>query len=79
MKITPEQCRAARGLLNWTQPTLAKAAGLTRETIAYFETKAKVPYPRNQQAIREALEKAGIEFIEENGGGAGLRFRDRQP
>ena len=79
MKITPEQCRAARALLNWSQPDLAKAVGLTRETIANFETGARVPHPRNLQAIRAALEKAGIEFIEENGGGAGLRFRDRQP
>jgi hypothetical protein len=33
--------------------------------------------PATDQAIRRALERAGIEFIEENGGGAGVRFKDR--
>jgi transcriptional regulator with XRE-family HTH domain len=75
MTITPEQCRAARALLNWSQPTLGEAAGIARETVANFERGARVPHPKNLAAIRAALEAAGVEFIAENGGGPGLRLR----
>ena len=79
MKITPEQCRAARALLDWSQPDLVEASGVARSTITRFERNSRETHAANLKAIRAALEKAGIEFIEENGGGAGLRFRDRQP
>ena len=78
MTLTSEQCRAARALLNWSQSNLAKASGHGQATVADFERGKRQPHPRNQQAIRAALEKAGIAFIEENGGGAGPRFRDCQ-
>ena len=75
MTITPEQCRAARALLNWSQPDLAEAVGIARETIAHFERGARVPHPNNLSDIRAALEAAGVEFIPANGGGPGVRLR----
>ena len=75
MTITPEQCRAARALLNWSQPDLAEAAGIARGTIANFERGASVPHPSNLADIRTALEAAGVEFIPANGGGPGVRLR----
>ena len=77
MSLTPEQCRAARALLNWSQPDLAEAVGVTRQTITNFERGLRNSYPANLAAIREALEAAGVVFIEENGGGPGARLRDR--
>ena len=75
MTITREQCRAARALLDWSQPDLAEASGLSRETIANLERGARVPHPRNLAAIQAALEAAGVEFIDANGGGPGVRLR----
>lgn len=75
MTITPEQCRAARALLNWSQPDLAEAAGTSRGTIANFELGTRVPHANNLEEIRAALEAAGIGFIPENGGGPGVRLR----
>jgi transcriptional regulator with XRE-family HTH domain len=54
---------------------LAEAAGVARQTIVDFEREARTPYPNNLAAIRTALEAAGVEFIPENGGGAGVRLR----
>ena len=76
MSFTPTLCRAARVLLDWTQPDLAEASGLTRATVANFERGAHIPHPNNRQAIREALEQAGIEFLPETKTkGPGLRTR----
>ena len=75
MSLTPAQCRAARGLLNWSQPRLAEAVGIARETITHFERGARVPHASNLADIRAALEAGGVEFIDENGGGAGVRLR----
>ncbi len=76
MTITPEQCRAARALLNWSQPDLAEAVGITRETVTNFERAATKPHRSNLEAIRAALEAGGVEFIDRNGGGPGVRLRD---
>ena len=76
--ITPAQCRGARGLLAMTQPALASAATLGLSTIVDFE-RTRRPVSREAiKLIREALERAGIEFIGENGGGPGVRLRKRQ-
>jgi transcriptional regulator with XRE-family HTH domain len=75
MSINPAQCRGARGLLGWTQSDLSKASKTATKTIADFERGAREPYPRTLEDVQGALEKAGIEFIEENGGGAGVRLR----
>jgi DNA-binding XRE family transcriptional regulator len=73
--MTPAQCRAARGLLAWSQTDLQARAKVSRKTITDFEVEARSPIPRTLAAIRSALEAAGVEFIEENGGGAGVRLR----
>ena len=76
--ITVEQIRAARGLLGWSQTHLAEKAGLSLPTVKRLETGNG---PRVSDDAREkvvvALETAGIAFIDENGGGHGVRFRNR--
>jgi transcriptional regulator with XRE-family HTH domain len=77
--ISSHQCRAGRALLDLTQPDLASRAGLGLSTIVDFERGRRPVSGAAIRAIRAALESAGIEFIAENGGGAGVRFRDRKP
>ncbi len=73
--MTPAQCRAARGLLDWTQVKLAEAAGLTLSTVVRFERSGRTVAAGAVQAMKRALEKAGVEFIAENGGGVGVRLK----
>jgi transcriptional regulator with XRE-family HTH domain len=73
--ITPAQSRAARALIGMSQTELAEASGMTRVPLANFEAGKTSPYPKNLEAIKSALEAAGVEFIPENGGGAGVRLR----
>lgn len=77
MSITKEQCKAARALLGWTQQDLAAASDVAQKTIADFERDLRNPYPRTVADIRRTLEEAGVEFIDENGGGPGVRLRKR--
>jgi transcriptional regulator with XRE-family HTH domain len=76
--ITPSQCRAARGLLDWTQQELADAARIGVATIRLFEGEAAESRHATLAVLRRAFELAGVEFIDENGGGPGLRLRKRQ-
>lgn len=73
--ITAAQCRAARGLTNWTQDDLAKAAKVGIVTVRQFEAGNAEPRNSTLAVISQAFEAAGIEFIPENGGGAGVRLR----
>jgi transcriptional regulator with XRE-family HTH domain len=77
MSITPAQCRGARGLLGWSQSDLSAASKTATKTIADFERAAREPYPRTLNDVRGALEAAGVEFIDENGGGAGVRLQKK--
>jgi predicted transcriptional regulator len=77
-KLTPEQCRAARALLAWSQYDLETKAKVAQKTIALFELGKRAPRDRTTDKLRAALEKAGVEFIEENGGGPGVRLRKRK-
>lgn len=74
--ITGAQIRAARGLIRWTAQDLAKAAVVGISTVRRAEAEDTEPTitAANLKAIQSALENAGIEFISENGGGAGVRF-----
>jgi hypothetical protein len=78
--LTDGQIRAARALLRWSADDLAHAsavgvATIRRAELAEGETSMNAP---NDIAIRRALEVAGVEFIDENGGGPGVRLRRRQ-
>ncbi len=73
--ITPALCRAARALLGWNQDELAKAAKVAVNTLRSFESGKSLPVTNNLDAIQASLEAAGVLFIPENGGGAGLRLR----
>ncbi len=76
--ITSEQSRAARGLLNWSQGELAKKAGVGIVTVRQLEAAAHEPRRATLDVIRRAFEAAGIEFIDQNGGGPGVRLGKRQ-
>jgi transcriptional regulator with XRE-family HTH domain len=76
-KLMSSQIRAARALLRWSAEDLARdsAVGITtirRAELAGAETSMTAA---NDRAVRQALESAGVEFIDENGSGAGVRLR----
>ncbi|MFG1396129.1 helix-turn-helix domain-containing protein [Roseixanthobacter pseudopolyaromaticivorans] len=75
--MTPSQCRAARGVLNWTQGQLAKAAGVSDVTIRNFENEKSVPQPASLQVLRMALESAGVQFLDtgDAAGGPGVAVK----
>ncbi len=75
--MTPAQCRAARALLNLTQPKLAELANLGLSTIVDFERERRLVSGDAVEAILDALTRAGVEFINENGGGPGVRLSKR--
>ncbi|MCO5156104.1 MAG: helix-turn-helix domain-containing protein [Aquamicrobium sp.] len=74
--MTPAQCRAARGLLEWTQSQLAAAARVGLSTVRSFEKGVHTPVTHNLTAIRTALESAGVEFINDERGDGVVRLRD---
>ncbi|MCY6379388.1 helix-turn-helix transcriptional regulator [Hoeflea prorocentri] len=74
--ITRDQCRAARALVQMSQVDLATAAGLSKQTVIDFERGARNPHKKNLMTIRTVLEAAGVEFIDPNGGGPGVRLRE---
>jgi transcriptional regulator with XRE-family HTH domain len=76
--IFPDQIRMARAALNWSVRDLAKKAGLTPNTVSRIENGAE-SFASSLQRIQAALEAGGVLFIEQNGGGPGVRLRDRQP
>lgn len=61
--LTPKQVRAARALLAWSQRDLARAADVATSTVADFERGQRTPVANSAQAIRNALENAGIRFL----------------
>lgn len=65
--LSPSQCRAARGLLDWSQPDLATRCGVHVQTISGFEKDATTPSKRTLKKITDVLEAHGIEFLESDG------------
>ena len=61
--MMPEQCRAARAWLNWTQAELALSARVALSTVKDYEGGRRVPIANNLAAIRVALENFGISFV----------------
>ena len=78
MAVTSAQVRMARAALNWTVRDLAKAASLHRNTITNIETGRYAGDLATLETIVAVLKRAGVEFIDENGGGPGVRLRKRQ-
>ncbi|WP_217991861.1 helix-turn-helix domain-containing protein [Rhodobacter maris] len=72
--MTPAQCRMARSGLGIGVRELAEAAGVSTNTITRLE-KGEPLKARTIEAIQSALEAAGVEFIPENGEGAGVRLK----
>lgn len=64
-EITPEQCRAARRLLNWSMVRLGARSNLSETAIRNFEERLRVMPADSRAAIRAALEAAGVIFDEE--------------
>jgi len=62
--MIPAQCRAARALIDMTQAELAGAAVVLTSIIADCEDGASTPRTADLEAIRKALERAGVELIE---------------
>jgi transcriptional regulator with XRE-family HTH domain len=75
MSITPAQSRAARGLLGWSQQELAGRAAVGVVTVYQLESGKSAPRRATLTVIRQALEAAGVIFIDANGEGPGVRLR----
>jgi DNA-binding XRE family transcriptional regulator len=73
--VTSAQVRMARAALNWTVRDLAAATGLHRNTITNIEVGRYAGDPATLNLIREILIREGVVFIDENGGGPGVRLR----
>jgi predicted transcriptional regulator len=79
LKVSIRQIKAARALVGWSQEDLATNSGVSVPTIKRLESADGEIGGRAEtgEALVAALEKAGIEFIAENGGGAGVRMKKR--
>jgi transcriptional regulator with XRE-family HTH domain len=77
MPVTSAQVRMARAALNWTVRDLAEAAGVHRNTITNIETGKYAGDGATLSALEAVLKREGVEFIDENGGGAGVRLRKK--
>jgi transcriptional regulator with XRE-family HTH domain len=78
MPVTSAQVRMARAALNWTVRDLARATGLHRNTITNIEVGRYSGDPESLATIEGVLRREGVEFIDENGGGSGVRLKKRQ-
>ncbi|KQT65951.1 MULTISPECIES: helix-turn-helix transcriptional regulator [unclassified Aureimonas] len=74
MILTPEQCRAARGLLDWTQEHLAQEAGVSRSTVRDFEKQRHHLNRASEELMIEAFAKAGVRLISLDEDGLGVRL-----
>ena len=76
--ISAKQIKAARVFLDWDQRELAERSGLSLPTIQRMEKLGvERSHVMNADKIQRALEEGGIEFILPNGGGPGVRLRER--
>ena len=76
-KVSIKQIKAARGLLGWSQEAIAKASGVSIPTIKRLEAAGGDLGGRfvTGEKIMTALTKAGVEFLDEDGEGPGVRLR----
>jgi transcriptional regulator with XRE-family HTH domain len=75
--MTPIQLRMARAAVGWGVRELAEKAGVTANTVTRIENGSDARLSTVDR-LRQALEAAGVVFIDENGGGPGVRLRKRQ-
>jgi transcriptional regulator with XRE-family HTH domain len=73
--LTAAQCRAGRALIDWSQAQLSQSASIDVNTIADFEKRFRAPDETTRRRLRATLEAAGVVFLAENGGGAGVRLK----
>jgi DNA-binding XRE family transcriptional regulator len=78
MPVTSAQLRMARAALKWTVRDLAEATGLHRNTITNIEVGRYAGDQKSLELMETVLRKAGVDFIEENGGGPGVRLHKRR-
>jgi predicted transcriptional regulator len=80
LKVSIRQIKAARALLGWSQDDLADHSGVSAPTVKRLEAAEGDIGGRAEtgEALVAALQEAGVEFIPENGGGAGVRLTKRQ-
>jgi predicted transcriptional regulator len=80
LKVSIRQIKAARALLGWSQDDLADHSGVSAPTVKRLEASEGDIGGRAEtgEALVAALQEAGVEFIAENGGGAGVRLAKRQ-
>lgn len=62
--MTPAQCRAGRGIVFLTQAKLAELADVPRNVVVDFEVSSLPPKPTYLEAMRQALERRGVEFVD---------------
>lgn len=73
--LNAAQCRAARALIEWSREQLSQSCSVGVAEIRDFERRLQEPDDATKLRLREALEEAGVVFIPENGGGAGVRLK----
>ena len=76
LALSATQCQEARVLLCWTLERLALESEIAPATVRRFETSERSPRGATLHRIKATLEAAGVEFIPENGGGAGVRLKN---
>jgi DNA-binding transcriptional regulator YiaG len=74
-----DECRAARALVDLTQPALAEAAALGLSTVVDFERSRRSVSEAAIAAMQGAVDRAGVVFVDENGEGPGVRLRKDAP
>jgi ribosome-binding protein aMBF1 (putative translation factor) len=74
--LTPAQCRAARGWLDWNQKDLAEKAKVSMSTIRDFESGKRTPIANNVEAMRRAIETAGVQLVVRKGKPVGIAVVD---
>ena len=73
--LTAAQCRAGRALIDWSQAQLSQSASIDIQTITEFEKRFRAADETTRRRLRATLEAAGVVFISDNGGGAGVRLK----
>lgn len=71
--LSPEQSRAARGWLDWSQADLAERANVSLSTVRDFEKGRRTPIGNNMAAIERALSDAGIQLVTDGNRPVGVK------